>query len=378
MADTLLPSPCFIVDQGKLIHNLEILDSVQERTGAKIVLALKGFALFALFPTIKKYLKGTTASGLHEALLGREEFGGEVHVYSPAYSEQEFIELLGISNHISFNSFTQKERLLQLVAGHPREKEISFGMRINPEHAEVETEIYNPCARFSRLGVTKSQCSGQSFDGITGLHFHTLCEQGADVLFRTWEKVKEKFHDQLLSMKWINFGGGHHITKPNYDLDLLCEVIRDAQNTYGLEVILEPGEAIAIHTGVLRTTVMDIIENEKRIAILDTSATAHMPDVLEMPYRPEVLGAGEPEEYPYTYRLGGLTCLAGDVIGDYSFPAELKVGDAVVFDDMSHYTMVKTTTFNGIPLPSIAVTDLSGTTKVVRQFGYEDYKMRLS
>ena len=372
-----LPSPCFVVDEGKLIGNLEILQSVQERTGCTIVLALKGFAMTATFPTIRKYLKGTTASGLHEALLGHEEFGGEVHVYSPAYTEQEFLQLLDVSHHISFNSFTQKERLLPLARNHPRLSDLSFGLRINPEHAEVETELYNPCARFSRLGMTKAQCAGQDFSGLEGLHFHSLCEQGSDVLERTWEAVKRNFHYELQRVRWINFGGGHHITKPYYDRELLCQIIQDAQDRYDLRVILEPGEAVAIHTGVLQTRVLDIIENEKRIAILDTSVTAHMPDVLEMPYRPEILGAGELGEYAHTYRLGGLTCLAGDVIGDYSFPQELQIGDQVIFDDMAHYTMVKTTTFNGVPLPSIALKKSDGSTEVVRQFGYEEYKVRL-
>ena len=371
------PSPCYICDMEALERNLAILDRVREQTGCRILLALKGFAMHSLFPALRETLHGVSASSVNEARLGDEEFGGEVHVYAPAYKDEEFSELLKIADHITFNSFNQWKRF-QPVA----EKaggSVSFGLRINPEHSEVSTTLYDPCAPGSRLGVTRGKIEPASLTGLEGLHFHNLCGLNADALERTLEAVEKGFGLWIEDMKWVNFGGGHHISRADYDVDLLCELIHDFQEGYGVQVYIEPGEAIALNAGILVATVLDIIENEGSQAILDTSATAHMPDVLEMPYRPEIVGAGQPGEHPHTYRLGGLTCLAGDVIGDYSFPEPLEIGQKLVFTDMAHYTMVKNTTFNGIPLPSIAIHDRrDGGLRVVREFTYEDYKDRLS
>ncbi len=372
-----LPSPCYLCDEGLLEQNLKILDSVQEKAVCRIILALKGFAMHGLFPLIKKYLSGTTASSLHEAQLGREKFGGEVHVYAPAYKEAEFPAIAELADHISFNSISQWERLKRSAERYAQK--VKYGMRINPEHSEVKVPLYDPCAPFSRLGVKAEQLSGADLKGISGLHFHTLCELNSDALERTLAVVEKKFKPYLKQMQWINFGGGHHITRPDYDIEKLCQLIHQFKSVYPLQVYLEPGEAVALNTGYLIATVLDIIHNGMDIAILDTSATAHMPDVIEMPYRPNIRGAGKPGELPYTYRLGGLTCLAGDVIGDYSFPQPLKVGERLVFMDMAHYTMVKNTTFNGIPLPSIAAFNpRNGKIKILREFGYEEYKNRLS
>ncbi len=371
-----IETPCYVVDQAALERNLRVLDSVQKRTGCKIIMALKSFAMFSVFPLVRQTLRGVAASSLDEARLGFEEFGGEVHVFSPAYKESEFKELLNYSDHLVFNSFSQWNRFKFQVLDHP--KDIRCGIRVNPEHSEVKVPIYDPCGLFSRLGVTRANFREEDLDGISGLHFHTLCELNSDSLKRTLAAFEEKFGPFLDGMQWVNFGGGHHITRKDYDVDLLCDVINDFKNRYPLEVYLEPGEAVALNTGVLIATVLDIIHNEMDIAILDTSAAAHMPDVLEMPYRPEIEGAGKPGEYPHTFRLGGLTCLAGDVIGDYSFPEPLKIGSRLVFLDMAHYTMVKNNTFNGVRLPSIAVMDDREEIRVVRKFGYEDYRNRLS
>lgn len=372
-----VPTPCYVVDEGALERNLKVLGSVQDRIGCKIILALKGFAMFSVFPLVRQYLKGAAASSLYEARLAREEFGREVHVYAPAYQDNEFDELLGYADHISFNSFSQWRRFRPAVERSPRK--IRRGIRINPQHSEVKVPQYDPCGPCSRLGVTADQFEGQDLTGIDGLHFHTLCELNSDALERTLIAVEAKFGRYLDAMEWVNFGGGHHITRPDYDVDKLCRLIDDFRKHHKAEIILEPGEAIALNTGTLVASVLDIIRNEVDIAILDTSAAAHMPDVLEMPYRPQIEGAGKPGEHPFTYRLGGLTCLAGDVIGDYSFPKPLQIGDRLVFQDMAHYTMVKNNTFNGVRLPSIAIHDpKSGSTRVVRRFGYEDYRNRLS
>lgn len=372
-----MPSPAYVIDLGALRDNLEVLAGVQQRAGCTIILALKGFAAWKTFPLVRQYLRGTTASSLNEARLGHEAFGGEVHVYAPAYRDDEMAPLLDIATHITFNSFSQWKRFQELVQQAPRP--VSAGIRINPEHSEVAVPLYDPCAPGSRLGVTAAQVAGESLEGIEGLHFHTLCELGADALERTLEAVEAKFAPYLGQMAWVNFGGGHHITRPGYDLDRLVRLVRQFRDRHGVDVYLEPGEAIALNTGTLVATVLDIVHNEVDIAILDTSATAHMPDVLEMPYRPVIVGAGEPGEKAHTYRLGGLTCLAGDVIGDYSFDAPLQVGDRLAFLDMAHYTMVKNTTFNGVPLPSIAFYEPdSGDLEVVRTFGYADYRDRLS
>ncbi len=375
-----VPSPCHVLHRGLLEQNLRILRSVMDRSGAKILLALKGFAQFSEAKLISKYLVGTTASGIHEALLGREEFCGEVHAYSPAFKDEEFADLLRVADHISFNSPTQwkRHKAAALAAG----RKLSFGLRVNPEHAEVDVELYNPCAAGSRLGALRSEIkSAADLEGLEGLHFHTMCQQGSDVLERTVAAFEAKFGEFIPQLKWVNFGGGHHITREGYDLDRLVRIITGFRQRWGqhIQVYLEPGEAIGIGTGVLVGTVLDLVHNGMDIAIIDISATNHMPDTLEMPYRADIMDADLPGKLPHTYRLGSVTCLAGDVIGDYSFPAPLKIGQRLVFMDMSHYTFVKNTTFNGVPLPAIASFDpASGQTQIVRRFGYADYKNRLS
>ena len=381
-------TPCYIVQEAALQHNLEILKGVSERTGCKILLAQKAFSMFAEYPMIGKYLSGTTASGLYEARLGREEMGGEVHVFMPAYPEAQFDELLTISDHIVFNSFSQwrkyRGRVMEAKAAG---REISCGLRINPEYAEVETDIYNPCAPGSRLGITCDAFCPDELEGIDGLHFHALCEQGAEVLERVLAAARERFGEWFGRMKWINFGGGHHITKPDYNIPVLERCVKQIQEAYNVQVYLEPGEAVALDAGVLVTQVLDIVDNGIKTAILDTSAACHMPDVLEMPYRPPLsydaaegvlTAAGRAGEQAYTYRLGGPTCLAGDIIGDYSFDHELQPGERLVFGDMAIYSMVKNNTFNGMPLPAIYRETPEGELILVKQFGYRDFKERLS
>ncbi len=370
-----LPSPCYIVDERLLKKNLELLDYVQQRTGCKILLAQKGFSMYSVFPLVGKYLKGVTSSSLFEARLGFEEMGKEVHVFAPAYSEAEFDELLKYCDHIVFNSFNQWNKFREKALSAP--KKIEFGIRINPEYSEIETPIYNPCYANSRLGVTLANFKPEQLEGIDGLHFHTMCEQNSDTLYRTIKVVDEKFGKYIKNMKWLNMGGGHHITRPDYDVETLIKSIMYFKDKYGVEIYLEPGEAIALNTGYLVASVLDIVDNGMKIAILDTSAACHMPDVLEMPYRPNIIDAGKPDENEYTYRLGGVTCLAGDVIGDYSFKRLLTPGDRLVFCDMAHYTMVKNNTFNGINLPAIALYSEEEGNKVIKQFGYEDFKSRL-
>ncbi|MBU0682845.1 MAG: carboxynorspermidine decarboxylase [Candidatus Omnitrophota bacterium] len=372
-------TPCYVVDENLLTRNLEILKEVIRLTDCEIILALKGFAMFSLFPLIKKYLSGTAASSLDEARLGFEEFGKEVHVYAPAYRDDEFNWLMKYASHISFNSFAQWEKFKPVIQS--SNKKIKCGLRINPEHSEVKVALYDPCAPLSRLGIKIDQFEGKNLDGISGLHFHTLCELNSDALERTLQAVERKFGCFISKMEYINFGGGHHITRSDYDITRLCKVINDFKKRYNnIKVYLEPGEAIALNAGFLVSTVLDIIQGKDMdIAILDTSAAAHMPDVLEMPYRPVIEGSGKIGEYPYSYRLGGLTCLAGDVIGDYSFKASLKQGTRLTFMDMAHYTMVKNNTFNGIRLPSIVLhNSKTGKTKLIREFGYKDYRDRLS
>ena len=371
------PSPAYVVDMGRLRHNLAILDDVQERSGAKILMALKAFAMWSVFPIIRETLHGVCASSPWEARLGREEFGREVHSFAAAFKESDVIALLRISNHLVFNSFNQLERFRPLW-----EKEagrVSVGLRVNPEHSEGHTEIYDPCAPKSRLGIRRAEFDGRSLAGVEGLHFHTLCEQLFEPLERTAKVFEEKFGEFLTGMKWLNLGGGHHITRDGYDIDGLVELIRHFQGKYGVEVYLEPGEAIAIGTGVLVGEVLDVVNNGMDIAILDVSATCHIPDVLEMPYRPDITGGYDAGDKAYTYRLAGPSCLAGDVIGDWSFERPLKPGDRLAFEDMAHYTMVKTTTFNGIHHPAICTWEPeTGDLKVIRTFGYEDFKSRLS
>jgi len=370
-------TPCYVVDEGLLRKNLSILKKVQDETGCKIILALKGFAMFSTFSIISEYLHGVTASSLDEARLGFEEFGKEVHACAPAYREEEIDELIKYCGHITFNSFSQWELFRDKMFS--RGKKVKCGLRINPEHSEVKVKIYDPCASGSRLGIRLRDFDGNSLEGISGLHFHTLCELNSDSLQRTLKAVEKKFGKYIERMEWVNFGGGHHITREDYDVKLLCKLIKDFRKKYKAEVYLEPGEAIALNTGFLVTRVMDIVSNDRDIAILDTSAAAHMPDVLEMPYRPKIIGAALPGEKKYTYRLAGMTCLAGDVIGDYSFDHRLERGMPLVFTDMAHYTMVKNNTFNGIRLPSIALySPKSRKVKVVRKFTYHDYRNRLS
>lgn len=368
-------TPCFITDLGALEANLQILDDVQRRAGCKILLALKGFAQWSTFPLIKQYLVGATSSSVAEARLAREELGGEVHAYAPAYSDGEMAELVTLADHVVLNSPAQWRRHRAQIERAKR----SAGLRVNHEHQEVEVALYDPAGPCSRLGTTRANLTKHDLDGLDGLHFHTLCQKGSDALERALIAFEHKFGDFIPGMKWVNFGGGHHITRPDYDRELLVRLVRDFTAKWKVPVYLEPGEAIALGTGVLVTSVMDVFDNGMPIAILDTSATAHMPDVLEMPYRPVIVGAGDPGEKAITYRLGGMTCLAGDVIGDYSFDRPLAVGDKLVFLDMAHYTMVKTTTFNGVRLPSIATHDPATRRIMVhRRFGYRDYRDRLS
>lgn len=396
---TRFPSPCFVVDEARIEANAAILETVQRRTGAKVLLALKGFAMWSLFPLLSRahggVLHGTCASSPHEARLGREEFGGEVHAFAAGYSDADMAELVTLADHLVFNSFAQWDRFRAQVAAAGRP--IECGIRINPEHSEGAVAIYNPCSPGSRLGVrphhfeaalAEAAARGQdALDGISGLHFHTLCEQDADALDRTLHAVEAKFGAHLSRMKWLNFGGGHHVTRPGYDLDLLCRCIERMQQTYGVQVYIEPGEAVALNAGVLLCSVLDVVQADMPVVILDTSAAAHMPDVLEMPYRPGCIGSGLPGEKAWTCRFAGKSCLAGDVIGEYSFDAPLQPGDRLAFLDMAIYSMVKTTTFNGLQLPAIGryrpASPEGGAgggarREVVRAFGYEAFKYRLS
>ena len=369
-----VPTPCYIVDESALIRNLEILRGVSERTGAKILLAQKAFSCYHLYPVISEYLAGTACSGLFEARLGYEEMGKENHVFSAAYRESEIDEIISYCGHIIFNSFTQLDKYRDRVLAAGKK----IGLRINPEHSTQEGhEIYDPCSPKSRLGITRKNFRADDLRGVTGLHFHTLCEQNSDDLDATLDAVEKKFGDILPKMEWINFGGGHHITREDYDIPRLERCIRRMQEKYGLEVFLEPGEAIALNAGWLVTEVLDLTENDMPIAILDTSAACHMPDVLEMPYRPPLAGSGENGEKQYSYRLGSQTCLAGDVIGEYSFDESLHIGDRLVFGDMAIYSMVKNNTFNGMPLPSILLLKKDGSFETLRSFGYDDFKERL-
>ena len=380
---TRVPTPSFVIDEARIEANCRLLDRVQEEAGAEVLLALKGFANWALFPTVGRHLAGCTCSGLHEAQLSREKFGGTTCVYSPAYSDDDLAQILPIADHVIFNSLAQWHRFDRHWQRGGRLP--SRGLRINPEHREVEVALYDPCAPGSRLGVTAAQLGDTLPDGCEGLHFHTLCELDSDALERTLAAVEEKFGAHLRDprLKWMNFGGGHHVTRPGYDIERLIRLVKSHREKYGHRVYLEPGEAVALNAGVLVASVLDLVENGGVTnAILDVSATAHMPDVLEMPYRPVIEGGFPAGERAHTYRLGGPTCLAGDVIGDWSFDEPLEPGRRLVFGDMAHYTMVKTTTFNGVPHPSIAVRwrgsdGTDGRIDVVRTFGYEDYRDRL-
>ena len=375
-----IPTPAYVLDEEKLTRNLEILKSVQERTGCKILLAQKAFSMFCEYPLIGRYLKGTTASGLYEAKLGREEMGKENHIFAPAYKETEIDEIAGICDHVIFNSFSQLRKYKDRCLG-----KAGIGLRINPEcSTQGDHAIYDPCAPGSRLGIIarnftrEVEADPQILDGVEGLHFHTLCEQNADDLEKTLSAVEEKFGVYLKQMKWLNMGGGHHITREDYDIERLITCICHMKETYGLEIYLEPGEAVALNAGYLVTEVMDLVENGIQTLILDTSAACHMPDVLEMPYRPPLMDSGMPGEKEYTYRLSSCTCLAGDVIGDYSFDRELLPGDRLYFQDMAIYSMVKNNTFNGIGLPAVVVMDKKGECRIIKQFGYTDFKERLT
>lgn len=370
-----LPTPCYITDEKLLIKNLEVLKSVKDRTDCKVLLAQKAFSMYSTYPLIAEYLDGVTSSGLFEAKLGFEEMGKEVHTFAPAFREDEIEEIISYSDHIVFNSFSQWKKFREKVKS--TDKHIECGIRINPEYSEIETDIYNPCFENSRLGVTLDNFEENELDGIDGLHFHTMCEQNSDTLERTIKKVEEKFGKYLHKMKWLNFGGGHHVTRKDYDLDRLVKCINHIKETYNIQVYLEPGEAVALNAGFLVTEVLDVIKNGMDIAIVNTSAACHMPDVLEMPYRPNIIGSGLPLEKKYTYRLGAPTCLAGDIIGDYSFDEKLKPGDRLVFCDMAIYSMVKNNTFNGINLPSILLLTEQNEIKLIKKFGYEDFKSRL-
>jgi len=393
-----LPSPCFVVDRAAITYNLKILADIGQKSGATILAALKAFSFYEVFDLVEQYLSGACASGIHEARLAREKINKEVHVFAPAYKPEEVTELLLLADHLVFNNLHQWLRYQdQCLDAKKSRPQLSFGIRINPEHSEGAVPIYDPCAPGSRLGITRSQWNrelaiasqkGKSpqevLQGITGIHFHTLCEQGAEPLERTLAAIEQTWGDvlNLDQITWLNMGGGHHITKPDYNRDLLIQLIRQTRERFNLQIYLEPGEAVAIHTGILATRVVDIHENPFPIVILDTSATCHMPDTLEMPYTPQVWGAQPIQRISFGtpgYRLAGQTCLAGDVIADYKFLEPLEIGDWVIFDDMAHYTMVKTTTFNGIPLPSLAVYDsATGVSKIVKTFSYEDFASRLS
>ena len=371
-----LPSPCWLLEETLLKNNLECLKNIKEQTGSKILLALKGYALWKSFPIIKPYLDGCCASGLHEAKLANETFSKEVHTYSPAFKEEEIDEIARISHHLVFNSPSQFKRFAsQTKKVNPT---LSLGLRVNPEYSESPKEIYNPCGLYSRLGTTFENMDESILEECDGLHFHALCEQDSTALENVLKNFEEKFAAYIPQMKWINFGGGHHITRKGYDVGKLIKLINAFKKKYNVDVYLEPGEAIGWETGTLISTVLDIVDNGMKVAILDTSAEAHMPDTIIMPYRAEVRDAGKAGEKAFTYRLAGNTCLAGDIMGDYSFDLPLKVGDKVIFEDQMHYTMVKATTFNGVKLPSIAIEREDGSLEILREFTYEDFKERLS
>jgi carboxynorspermidine decarboxylase len=371
-----IPSPCYVLEDSLLRKNLELMQYVQQQAGIEIICALKGFSMYSTFPMVKQYLAGSTASSLHEARLGFEEMGAKAHVYSPAYLEAEFDELMSYSSNITFNSLKQLEKF----GATAKANGISCGVRINPQYSEVETDMYNPCIAGSRLGMTRDALGKTLPEGVEGLHSHTLCENDSFTLERTLNAIEERFGDLLPQVKWLNLGGGHLMTKEGYDIEHLIGLLKNLKNRYpNLEIIMEPGSAVGWKTGYLTSTVLDIVDAQGiDVAILDMSFAAHLPDTLEMPYKPKILGAyHEPVEGKPTYRFGGMTCLAGDFYGDYSFDKPLQIGDSIVFDDMIHYTMVKTTTFNGVGLPSIGIWRENETFELVKSFGYGSFKDRL-
>ncbi|WP_284217594.1 carboxynorspermidine decarboxylase [Agaribacter marinus] len=370
-----LPSPCYVCEEEKLEANLKLLDYVQKQAGVDIILALKAFSTWSTFPLVKQYLKGATSSGVWEAKLAREEIGSDVHVYSPAYKQQDIDELVDLVDHISFNSLRQWQRYQAQI----KKAGVSAGLRINPENQEADTPLYDPCAPGSRLGILAEDLENIDLSGIDGFHCHNLCECDSYAAERTLLAIENKFGKYLPTLKWLNLGGGHLITREGYDVEHLIHTLKAFKARYpNLHIILEPGSAVAWQTGVLVSEVVDIVENQGNIAILDISATAHMPDVLEMPYRPTVTGAGLPQEKSYTYRFGGNSCLAGDMLEAYSFDKPLNIGDKVIFEDMIHYTMVKTTFFNGVQHPAIYVIKKNGNVEIVREFAYKDFKDKLS
>ncbi|PRZ00893.1 carboxynorspermidine decarboxylase [Marinilabilia salmonicolor] len=372
-----VPSPAYVMDEALLRKNLELIKSVRDRAGIEIILAFKAFSLWPAFPIVREYIPGATASSIHEARLAFEEMGSPAHTYSPAYTEDDFPGIMQYSSHITFNSINQYERFREMLQ--KNDKHISPGLRINPEYSEVSTDLYNPCAPGSRLGIIADQMPDQLPDGIEGLHFHALCESSSNELEKILKNVEDKFGNQLQQIKWINMGGGHLMTRKDYDVEHLIHTLKTFKEKWNLHIILEPGSAFAWETGVLVSEIVDIVENHGiQTAILNVSFTAHMPDCLEMPYKPRIRGAHhEPVKGLPTYRMGGNSCLAGDFIGYWSFDEPLKPGDKIVFEDMIHYTIVKTTMFNGVPHPSIAFWNDKEGLKIVREFGYEDYKSRM-
>jgi len=375
-----IPSPCFVLDEAKLRQNLALIDSVQKAAGVTIILALKGFSMYSAFPIVREYLSGATASSLNEIRLVNDYMNVKAHAYVPAYRDADFAEILDRSSHVTFNSWSQWEKFKDQALMADSTTRPSFGIRVNPQYSEVATEMYDPAIPGSRLGATRDQLPGTLPDGLDGIHFHTLCENDSFTLERTLQALESRFGDLLHQAKWVNMGGGHLMTREGYDTDHLIGLLKAFREKYDVDIIMEPGSAIAWQTGVLVSTVLDVFNSQGiDVAILDTSFAAHMPDTLEMPYKPRVLGAyHEPVEGKPTYRLGGMTCLAGDQMGDYSFNEPLQVGDRIVFDDMIHYTMVKTTTFNGVNLPAIGIQQTNGTFRLVREYGYESFKDRLS
>ncbi|MDX1949604.1 MAG: carboxynorspermidine decarboxylase [Rickettsiales bacterium] len=373
-----IKTPAYVLDEAKLIKNLETAKRLKTEANCKIVLALKGFSMFAIFPLIREYLDGTTASGFNEAMLGYETFGKEVHTYSPAYTEEDIEKLIPISNHLSFNTISQLEKFYQKIKS--QNKNLHIGLRVNPLLSLVKnSEMYNPCSPCSRLGENIENINDALFEKISGLHFHILCENLAEDSIKMIDEIEAKFSQYFRKISWINFGGGHYINHPDYNLEKLISRVKNFKNKYPhIEVIFEPGGAIAYDAGWLVASVLDVVRNQKNILILDTSATAHMPDVIEMPYRPRVINSGLSNEKKYTYLMGGNTCLSGDIIGEYSFDKEVKAGDKIIFEDMMQYTMVKNTTFNGIALPDIAILRKNGDYEIVKSFNYQDFKMRLS
>lgn len=364
-------TPCYVCEEALLRENLKLLKYVADESGAKVLLALKGFAFSGLSGLVSEYLSGCTCSGLHEATFAKEFFKGEVHTYSPAFKEDEIDEIITLSEHIVFNSFAQLKKYKKKALG-----KCSIGLRVNPEVSCSPVDLYNPCGIYSRLGITKEQFRQEELEGVEGLHLHALCEQDSSALEEVIKSFEEKFGTVIAKMKWVNFGGGHHITKEGYDVDKLIELIKDFKAKYNVKVYIEPGEAVGWETGPLIASVLDVVENGMHLAILDTSAEAHMPDTLAMPYRAKIRHCGEAGEKKYTYRLGGNTCLAGDIMGDYSFDTPLHGGDKLIFEDMIHYTIVKNTTFNGIKLPDLAILRENGKLEVIKKFGYEEYRRR--